>query len=721
MVSEADEIGQKKPRLDQGSPLPANVETHARAAQQVSDAPNWFAQILGPGLSASIAIALSERRLFVAAPILMIFGLCASVGLAHDPSVWALWVLGVVLMGLLFAVRRNFAQWQIILGTLIVWIGICLPSAHGALFGSPMLAYPAYGHYEMTIDEIISADAKVQRVVVSGIKPLTDARALPIKRARVFARNGPTLGVGDIIDGNFRFAPVPSPVVPGGFDFQFHAYFDGIGSYASSTSALRVVERGGPTPGRWLETIRQAIGARIDLALEQPTRGVARALIIGDQSLISDQSRDMMAAAGLAHVLAISGLHLTLVAGGVFFAIRAGLALSYGLGQRLSVKKLAAVTGMITAVFYLLLSGSSVSATRATIMLLLVFGAVLAGRRALTMRNVAIAALIVIVFDPAAVFRPGFQLSFAAVGALIAVYEMTRIDRKSDQGVFDRIARFFGGMALTSIIAGLATLLFAAYHFQQTAPLGVLGNIVALPIVGFVVLPACFIAVLLMPLGLEAPLLQVMGLGTEIILLIANKVATWSAPLAASPLLNSWSLIIGIGALGWLVFFPTRIRFAGPLASIPLIMLVGLDTQPDVLVADSSQAVAVRVERGLALMSGRAPSFATTAWQETYMQPIVDNGLQNSCDNAACIGRGMQDFSVAVVKRQDAFAEDCRLADLVVTRLRVPKWCRTTTLVIDAQDLRLSGMHWLQWHNAENGFEVRPSIANPNRSWRIPF
>ncbi len=169
---------------------------------------------------------------------------------------------------------------------------------------------------------------------------------------------------------------------------------------------------------------------------------------MGDQSLISDETRDVMAASGLAHVYSISGLHLSLVAGGVFFLLRFGLASMSGWTQALPVKKIAAVGGILAACFYLLLAGgfANVPALRSTIMLGLIFGAILAGRRALTMRNVAIAALAIIVIDPASVFRASFQLSFAAVAALIGVYELPRKPRGARAGA---------GSAARSIMSAL--------------------------------------------------------------------------------------------------------------------------------------------------------------------------------------------------------------------------------------------------------------------------
>jgi competence protein ComEC len=475
--------------------------------------------------------------------------------------------------------------------------------------------------------------------------------------------------------------------------------------------------------------MRTIIASRVDAVLDKRSGSIAKALLVGDQSSITKNIRQNMSQAGLAHVLAISGLHLSLVAGGVFVAFRFFISLSYSFAQRLAVKKIAAISGIITALFYLSISGASVSAIRATVMLILIFGAVLAGRRALTMRNVAFAALFVIITDPSSIFRPSFQLSFAAVVALVGIYEIVQHKNEKQSNFIFKFFRFFGGLASTSLIAGIATALFAAYHFQQTAPLGVLGNLVALPIVAFIVLPAGFIAVLLMPLGYEAVFLRIMGFAIEKIIDIAFVVSSWSAGINYSPLLLPISLAIGLFAFAWLAFFTTKFRLIGIALALPLIAIFAIDKPPDILIADGTKAIAVRGQivassegnsdkTGLALISGRAGSFATNAWQETYQEKIGKklNGLE--CDKQGCFYKSTDGYSVSLVKSKQAFYEDCYIADIIITHLYAPKFCRDLSMVVDMSDLRKNGMHWLRWDNKNQTFIVRTAITDKNRPWR---
>ncbi len=629
-------------------------------------------------LASSVHHALDNRRLLIALPFALIVGILAYRATRFEPSSVIMSLIAILLGAVLVRnLRRQTLPFWVMIGAF--WIGFLLLPVHGALFGTGMIRGVFYGIYSAKVDAIHSNDANRARLIISDVEPFEAGRSPPVRRARILIPAEQVPRVGEIIRAPMRLYKVPGPVVPGGFDSQFQAYFDGIGAFGSTTGALEVLQ----SPQqidlfRFIQETRDTIGTRIDQTLSPPASGIARALIIGDQGQVDEGIRDNLAAAGLAHVLAISGLHLSLVAGGVFAAIRMGLAFSYSLGQRINVKKTAALGGMAAAVIYLGISGASVSAIRATLMLLLVFGAVLAGRRALTMRNVAFAALFVIVIDPASIFRPSFQLSFAAVTALVGAYEGYRRQRTNRQGWFQKLFGFGAGIALTSIIAGAATALFAAYHFQQIAPLGALGNMVAIPMVAFVVLPAALIGVLLMPLGIEPIFLQVMGWGIERIIAVADFVAGLSEGFVSAPVLGAPALLIGFFALGWFAFFPGRMRIAGLLAAIPLLMVFGRLPPPDVMIADSTQAIAVREGTGLFLISGRTNTFATNAWGETYLEPITGISENLSCDALGCIAR-RDNFTLALVKGRDAFVEDCEVADLVVTRLKAPPFCSTQT------------------------------------------
>ncbi|MDB5535624.1 MAG: hypothetical protein JWQ65_499 [Devosia sp.] len=666
----------------------------------------------------AVVEAVETRRLFVLLPFCVIGGMVAYSQVAFEPNPWALLGVAILLAGFLVVSLPHIARFRVLLLVSAIWAGVCMLPIHGLLFGTPMLRFPVYGQYQATVDEILSQTETQRRIVVSNLVAIGDSKPAGVTRARLLIGADPPLAPGDVIEGKLRLAPIPGPVLPGAFDSQFHGYFAGIGAYGNVTSGLALVSNGSSfDPTRAIEGLRRSIAERIGHVLTGSSAAIGDAMVMGDQSLISDETRDVMAASGLAHIYSISGLHLSLVAGGVFFLLRWALAALSGWTQRLPIKKIAAVGGILAACFYLLLAGglANVPALRSTLMLGLIFGAILAGRRALTMRNVAIAALAIILIDPASVFRASFQLSFAAVVALIGVYELPRKPPVEGRGWIGRSVNHVWVAALTSLIAGTATLLFSAYHFQQTAPLGVLSNVLVLPVVSFIIMPTAIASVLAMPFGVEQPFLIAMGWGIERMVDVATLVANWSQGLESNPLLTPIALFIGLLAMAWFAFIKNYWRFAGPVLAIPAILLFALDTRPDVLIADTTQAVAVRDGGGMGLLTGKDGTFAVDVWSEYYQEDFAPKLAGAHCDSIACVYANDR-FSISVIKSVEAFAEDCERNDLVIARIPAPQYCGAQ--VIDAKTLRNTGVQWLRWDAAAGRFDVRPAVANLTRPWR---
>lgn len=668
------------------------------------------------GFVAAARQALEARRLFVLLPFAMIAGLIASLQGNAQAEPAALIGVAVAIAVAVPLARKSTVGLRLAALAAAFWVGYCLLTIHGTLFGTTMLSRPAYGTFEMRVDEIVSELDSGRRVIVSAITPLEGTRTVPMRRARIVVGEGPDLAPGDIIRGPIRFYEVPGPVVPGGFDTQFHSFFDGIGAYGSATGAVTLVTPGSTSsPEHVIDSVRGAIAERITRALPQPSAGIAIALITGDQSGVTDEAREVMATAGLAHVLSVSGLHLTIVAGGVFVALRMLLSLFEGLGRFVSVKRVAAVCGIVAALLYFAISGGNVAALRATVMILLVFGAVVFGRRALTMRNVAIAGIFVVLSDPASVFRPSFQLSFAAVVALIGAWELAKGREGGERNLVQQALGYFAGIAVTSLVAGAATLPFSVYHFQQTSPLGVLGNLASLPLVGFVMMPAAVLGAIAMPFGFEGPFLNALGWSIDRMLDVAALVSSWSGAIDASPLLTPVALLLAFLALAWFAFWPGWLRLIGPVLLVPAVAIFALDRVPDVLIADTTQAVAMRVGSELAVVAGKPQSFAVDVWRETYGEPMEAGTV--SCDSIACVAESARGFTAAIVKDPAGFYEECG-ADLVISRLYAPAACGAKAIV-DAEALAAGGVHWLAWDEARQAFDVRPAIRDANRPWRI--
>jgi competence protein ComEC len=671
------------------------------------------------GLGASAAHAFEQRQFFILLPYAMIAGVIVALEADAPPAPLALGLVAVGTALALWLVRRTVVALRGVGLFAAFWIGFSLLAVHGALFGTPMLHGAVYGQFEARVDAVLATTPTGRRLVLSHIYADAPTDPVGFRRARIELRNGPPLAPGDVIDGRIYFYEVPGPAAPGGFDAEFSSYFQGIGAYGSAVSA-RLVSSGDPTaPDRIVDGVRQTIGARIAAVLNQPSNGIARAIITGDQTAVLEGPRKLMATAGLAHVMAISGLHLSLVAGSAFFVLRLLLALITPLAAHVSAKKVAAAGAIVAALVYYAISGGGAAALRSTVMAVLIFTAVLVGRRALSMRNVAIAGLFTVLTEPSEIFRPSFQLSFAAVVALVGAYEMLQRPRLLGRGPLGVVASHFGSIALTSLVAGTGTLVFAIYHFQQTAPLGIVGNLMVMPLVTVVMMPSAILAVLAVPFGLDRPFVWLMGWSIDRMLDCAGLVAQWSQGISAMPLLTPLALVIAFAALAWFSFFTNRYRLIGPVLAIPAIMGFAVAAPPDVLVSDTTQAIALRGADGLALVSGKPGSFSVNIWGETYRQPIgpAPPGT-TACDSLGCISHSPLGFTIAVSKEMAAFEDDCATADLVVTHLPAPDYCRSEAAVVDAGDLAGGGTQALRWDKTAGRFEVQPAITDLNRPWR---
>jgi competence protein ComEC len=296
---------------------------------------------------------------------------------------------------------------------------------------------------------------------------------------------------------------------------------------------------------------------------------------------------------------------------------------------------------------------------------------------------------------------------------------MLQRPRFGGRGPLGILATHFGGIALTSLVAGTGTLVFAIYHFQQTAPLGIVGNLMVMPLVTAVMMPSAILAVLTMPFGFDWPFVWLMGWSIDRMLDCAGLVSAWSQGINWTPLLTPLALVIALLALAWFSFFTNRYRLIGPVLAIPATMGFAVDRPPDVVISDTTQAVAVKGVDGLALISGKPGSFSVDIWGETYRQPIgpAPPGM-TACDSLGCVSHSPSGFSVAVTKDVAGFEDDCADNDLVVTRLPAPAWCRAETTVIDSGDLARGGTASLDWDAAARRFIVRPAIVDLNRPWR---
>ena len=590
---------------------------------------------------------------------------------------WTALVLGLGAAGL--TIRRH---WRLGLVAALL-LGFGLAKLREAAVATPVLDHAAVAHLTGRIASLEPREKGV-RVVLDEIR----SGALPQapRRVRVALRSG-DFRPGQWLSLTARLDTPPAPSEPGANDLGRSLFFQSIGAVGFAYGKARVIVPAGPPSlgqriGAGVEDLRLSMTRAIQAALPGSTGGIASALITGERGGISDEDEEALRDAGLAHVLAIAGLHMALVGGGIFWLLRAVLAAIPALALRYPIKKWAAAGALAAGGFYLVISGAAPSSVRAFVMLACVMAAILLDRPALSMRSLALAAAILLVLRPEAIAEPGFQMSFAAVAGLVAVaeWEMRR-QRTTPRGMLYRYAH---GIVITSLVGSLATLPFALFHFERATHYAVLGNLIAMPVMGFWVMPAAALSVAAMPLGLESGPLHLLGQGISVMVAMGRWVSGLPGAVSLAPAMPLSALVlISLGGL-WLFIWREGWRWWGLAPIAAGAALAWFAPLPDMLVASDGATVALRGADGkLHFLRKPRDRYAARDWlrRDGDTRDIADAiGLPGlKCDGLGCIVNNK--VLVAASLRPEAFLEDCIRAQVVVSAATAP--CKGPAVVID--------------------------------------
>jgi competence protein ComEC len=440
---------------------------------------------------------------------------------------------------------------------------------------------------------------------------------------------------------------------PGSYDFGRDMYFQGIGASGFVTGMIKTVEalgNGGLSLryAAFMQGLRDAIDARIRTALDGDKRAIATALLTGRRDAISPPVNDAMFISGLGHVLSISGYHMAVVAGVVFFAVRALLALIPGLTVSFPIKKWSAAAALAAAAFYLLLSGAEVATQRSFFMTAVVLIAIMVDRRAVTFRTLAVAAMIVLTIAPEALVHPSFQMSFAATLGLVALVQigMPRLLAAPDNSATARVALWGGReiatLVLASLVAGLATTPYAVFHFHRVTPYGVLANLAAMPVVSAVVMPAGLLGLVAMPFGFDGVFWQTMGIGIDWMIAVTQWVAGLPGAIGRMAAFGIGPVIAASAGIILLGLLRTPLRWSGAVVLVLAVVWALAVPQPDILVSGDGHNVGVRGKDGrLHLMRTAKDAFLLKEWlaaDADGRQPADASLAEGSCDEAGQVG-----------------------------------------------------------------------------------
>lgn len=684
--------------------MSAGVSVDARA-------PHEAAPVASARLFTRLAVA-QEGRLLNWCPVALATGIGLYFTLPEEPILALALFLAALGLSCLWLGRR--APVLFLVGVLV--LGFSLAKLRSELAATPLLTATtgevAVSGRVIALDRA-SAGRLIMILAPSMIAGLPDQRLPKRLRLSLPARWG-DLQPGNLLNFKARLAPLPAPVMPGGFDYARKLWFESVGATGRITSAPIVMGRSGGFGDGMdakLSGLRSLIGARIHAVLDEPHASFAEALITGERSSIPPEINRSLQVSGLFHILSISGLHMWLVAGGVFWAVRAALAAVPALALAWPIKKWAAAAAVVTALFYQLLADSGVATERSFIMVAVVFFAVMVDRPALATRNLALAALIILLREPEAAVDASFQMSFLAVLGLVAFHEAWSryaATRRQEEGPPRRwpvrlIGWAFTALALsllTSLIAGVSSSLPAAYHFGRLSPYGVLANGLAIPVVGLVVMPAALVSVLLMPIGLEWLPLRVLAEGLSLVMLVSDRIAAQPGADAIMARPSAAAMVLMVAGFIWLAMIVGVFRWAGLLLMLAGSMLaLRPPAMPDLLIARAGENAAFRTEQGLLVPAyARRARFSVEKW-------LAANGEEESlsaaakrpgwdCRNGRCQAE-VKGRAVLYLSRMEGQPLDCSGAQIVIADFPLRGACARVPVRIDRFDLWRSGAHAL--------------------------
>jgi competence protein ComEC len=485
---------------------------------------------------------------------------------------------------------------------------------------------------------------------------LGDGPALPrTLHVRLRETDSTPAEAGDTIRVRTLLRPPAAPAYPGAWDLQRDAFFAGLGGAGVALGPAERVGQGvQPEAATLLRRVREEIAGRFIAGLPGPEGAVAAVLFTGLGAALPAADRAAFRDSGLAHLLAVAGLHIGIVMGLVAGGVRFLLACWERTALRWPCKQVAVLSALGAGAVYVLMTGMHLPVLRAFAMASLAATGIALGRRALSMRALALAAIVLIGVAPSEVLGVSFQMSFAAVLALIAGYEAMRpaLARLRQRAVLHHAAT----LVLTSLLAGAASAPFGAYHFGRVQAYFILANLLAVPLTAAVAMPAGLLALALMPLGLEQVALWPMGWGIAAILFVARTFASLPAAIFAVPHMPGWGLVVtGLG-MAWLGLWRSRLRLGG----VPVIvagLLSGLVSPPaDILVASEARLIALRDPAYLQSRPG-AQRFVLEAWEQYWAEslatPFPEGGTAPpvSCTEAGC--RVERDGAAVLLARED--------------------------------------------------------------------
>ncbi|WP_278921556.1 ComEC/Rec2 family competence protein [Pseudophaeobacter profundi] len=676
------------------------------------------------------ALQAQRGHLLAWGPVCIGLGIGSFFCLKRDPDALIFGSLFLTMIVALFFIRKSDIRGMLAMAIFLAGLGFCITASRSYQVSAPILSFRYFGPIEGRVIALDRSGSGALRMTLDQVRLVRVAPAKTPERVRLSL--GPTQRtplIGARVATTGHLMPPQGPSEPGGFDYRRHAWFLQLGANGYTRNPVLTVMP--PQSGLALQRFRQNLSQLVQHRLDPAISGFAAAIIAGDRSGVTQQVTTALRASNLSHLLAISGLHMGLLSGFVFAFLRFGLCLCPPFALRWNVKKISAGAALVTAMVYLGISGGNVSTERAFIMVSVLLCAVLLDRRALSLRAVAVAAILVLLRRPETLLSPGFQMSFAATTALVAVFGWIRLQPWKLGPTW---LRPVFTVVISSAVAGLATAPFGAAHFNTLSHYGLVANVLAVPVMGAVVVPSAVLSLCLAPFGLEEVGFWLLERGLRWILWVATWVSGFPNAQSGVPSPNSWVLpVFSLGALIPLLWQGGRLRWCG----IPVILLSlggwAGSSRPVVLISSDGGLVGVLTPAGRAVSRKAAKGYVARSWL------AADGDLSEQAQAAARWSAsslsapsvpepappkagGLRRIKIlgfslthVVGKRQARAQTECSAADLVVTNvaldLRGPCRILTPALLLRSGSIKIGS----------DGILVSARDVAGNRPWSRPW